>query len=125
MVGGSPNKGNKGRPRMNPVPRDLVERAKPYYTLNGPLPADLLPPLDELKVVEDMIGEKIKELQKEVGDIQDVPLPPSAFAAMTLVLGVLNGNDEWRPSLRALRASYERERKDEPEHITIKLDATF
>ena len=125
IVGGSPNKGNKGRPRMNPVPRDLLERAKPYYTLNGPLPDDLLPPIDELKVVEDMIKGKITELQREVGDIQDVPLPPSAFAAMTLVLGVLNGNDEWRPSLRAIRASYERERQGEPEHISIKLDATF
>jgi Tfp pilus assembly PilM family ATPase len=125
IVGGSPNKGNKGRPRMNPVPRDLVERAKPYYTLNGPLPDDLLPPLDELLVVKRMIGEKNLELQKEVGDVQDVPLPPSAFAAMTVVLGVMTGNDEWRPSLRALRATYEREKRGEPEHISIKLDATF
>ncbi len=125
IVGGSPNKGNKGRPRMNPVPRDLVERAKPYYTLNGPLPDDLLPPLEELKVVESMINDKITELQKEVGDIQDVPLPPSAFAAMTLVLGVLTSNDEWRPSLRALSASYVKGKRDEPEHISIKLNATF
>ena len=125
IVGGSPNKGNKGRPRMNPVPRDLVERAKPYYTLNGPLPDDLLPPLEELKVVESMINDKITELQKEVGDIQDVPLPPSAFAAMTLVLGVLTSNDEWRPSLRALSASYVKGKRDEPEHISIKLTATF
>ncbi len=125
IVGGSPNKGNKGKPRMDPVPRDLLERAKPYYTLNGELPDDLLPPLDELQAVEDLIGKKIEELQLEVGDIQDVPLPPSAFAAMTVVLGVLNGNDEWRPSLRGLRASYEREKRGEPEHISVKLDATF
>ena len=125
IVGGSPNKGDKGRPRMDPVPKDLLDRAKPYYTLSGKLPDDLLSPLDELAMVEKILGDKIQELQKEVGDIQDVPLPPSAFAAMTLVLGVLNGNDAWRPSLRGLRATYERERSDKPEHVSIKLDATF
>ncbi|QDV05085.1 Competence protein A [Planctomycetes bacterium Poly30] len=125
IVGGASNADAKARPRMNPVPRDLVERAKPYYTVTAPWPEGLEMPIDELRVVEGMIDEKITELQKEVGDIQDVPLPPSAFTATTLVLGVLDSNPAWRPSLRALRASYEREKSPDPEHILIKLDATF
>lgn len=125
IVGGVNKGDSKARPRMNPVPRDLVERAKPYYSVTPPWPKDLEMPIDELGIVEDMIDEKITQLQKEVGDIQDVPLPPSAFAAMTLVLGVLDSNPAWRPSLRALRATYERESRGESEHVLVKLDATF
>ncbi len=125
IVGGSPNGDGGGRPRMNPVPRELLERAKQYYTLRGKLPEGVNPPIDEFAAVESWIDKGINSLQKEVGDIQDVPLPPSAFVAATLVLGVLESHEDWRPSLRQIRASHVRASRNEPEHISIKLDATF
>jgi type IV pilus assembly protein PilM len=115
---------SRGPAILNPVPKDLVVRAK-VYEQEVEFGGDVQEPLDELETIEQMINKKVLDLKREVGDIQEVPLPPSAFTAMTCVLGVMNGNDDWRPSLRALKADYVKKNKDLPEHTKIRLDATF
>ena len=113
-------------PIMSPVPKDLADRAANYRDLGAEGLADgVTPPLDELQVIEDKLTQKVLALQKELGDVQDVPPPPSAFTAMTLVLGVMNSNEEWRPSLRALDAIYVKGKNDNPEHVRVRIDATF
>ncbi|MEM6671655.1 MAG: hypothetical protein AAF726_02355 [Planctomycetota bacterium] len=116
-----------GDPILNPVPKDLLDRAKPYAADDLVLGGDLQEPLEELRFIESDLEAKVKDLMVEVGEISEIPLPPSAFAAMTCVLGVLKGNGDWRPSLRALRATYEKPnaREKRPEHVKIRLDATF
>ncbi|MEM8712171.1 MAG: pilus assembly protein PilM, partial [Planctomycetota bacterium] len=89
IVGGLKSNPSHFKPRMNPVPVDILKRAKAYYEVGAGYPEGMNPPLEELDHVETMINKKITELQLEVGDIQDVPLPPSAFEAMTLVLTAL------------------------------------
>ena len=115
---------SRGPAILNPVPKDLVVRARAYEG-NVEFGGDVQEPLDELETIERMINKKVLDLKREVGDIQEVPLPPSAFTAMTCVLGVLNGNDDWRPSLRALKADYVKKNKDLPEHTKIRLSASF
>lgn len=112
------------RPILNPVPKDLLDRSK-VYGKGVKLGGDVPEPLAELKTIEQMLDRKVLDLKREVGDIQEIPLPPSAFAAMTCVLNVMNGNDDWRPSLRQLGADYVKKNRDYPEHTKIKLSATF
>ncbi len=113
-------------PIMNPVPKAIADRALPYFeATTGVLPEGVNEPLDELYALDELLGKMILDLGKQVGDIQDIPLPPSAFAATTLVLGVLNGNEAWRPSLRSIKSAYEKQRSDEPEHVLVTLQATF
>lgn len=112
------------RPILNPVPKDLLDRSK-VYGKGVKLGGDVAEPLDELKTIERMLDKKVLDLKREVGDIQEVPLPPSAFAAMTCVLNVLNGNEGWRPSLRALNADFVKKSGEYPEHTKIRLSATF
>lgn len=115
------------RPILNPVPKDLLDRSKPYAAKGVQFGDGVQEPLDELVTIDRMLKGKVLELQKEVGDIQEIPLPPSAFASMTCVLNTLNSNPDWRPSLRALRADYVKENKRDnlPEHTKVRLDATF
>ncbi len=115
---------SRGPAILNPVPKDLVVRAKVYEN-EVEFGGDVQEPLDELETIERIIDKKVLDLKREVGDIQEVPLPPSAFTAMTCVLGVMNGNEDWRPSLRALKADYVKKNKDLPEHTKIRLSATF
>lgn len=112
---------------MNPIPKDLLDRAKPYADSEVVFGGDVKEPLDELIALDGLLKKRVKELMGEVGDIQEIPLPPSAFAAMTCVLNTLNGNPAWRPSIRAMKADYERAstREKRPEHVKIRLDATF
>lgn len=112
------------RPILNPVPKDLLDRSKEYGK-GVKLGGDVQEPLAELKTIELMLDKKVLDLKREVGDIQEIPLPPSAFAAMTCVLNVMNGNEDWRPSLRQLGADFVKENREYPEHTKIKLSATF
>jgi len=113
---------------LNPVPKDLLDRSKPYAAKGVQFGEGVQDPLAELETIDQMLKQKIVALQKEVGDIQEIPLPPSAFASMTCVLNVLNSNEDWRPSLRQLRADYtkaSRQGDKLPEHTKVRLDATF
>ena len=112
------------RPILNPVPKDLLDRSK-VYGKGVKLGGEVQEPLAELKTIERMLDKKVLDLKREVGDIQEIPLPPSAFAAMTCVLNVMNGNEDWRPSLRQLGAEYVKKSREYPEHTRIKLSATF
>ena len=115
------------RPILNPVPKDLLDRSKPYAAKGVQFGDGVQEPLDELVTIDRMLKSKVLELQKELGDIQEIPLPPSAFASMTCVLNTLNSNEDWRPSLRALRADFVKENKSDkmPEHTKVRLDVTF
>ena len=112
---------------MNPIPKDLLDRAKPYADSEVVFGGDVKEPLDELIALDGLLENRVRALRFDVGDIQEIPLPPSAFAATTCVLNTLNSNPAWRPSVRALKADYERadNRNARPEHVKIRLDATF
>ncbi len=123
--------GDPSKPRqaalMSPVPEELGKRAAKYRNIKTMAELDSLnDPVQELREVVALMDKEVLEVSKAVGDTQEFPLPPSAFSAMTLVLGKLGSNKAWRPSLRGLQASYEkRNNKGRQEHIRIHLDATF
>ncbi|MEM1448248.1 MAG: pilus assembly protein PilM [Planctomycetota bacterium] len=115
-----------GNPILNPVPKDLADRAEIYReTKVTPLGVNM--PLEEIRSLKASLQQRLVAIQTEVGDIQEIPLPPSAFAAMTCVLNVMRSDPTWRPSLRALKADYEQanSRENLPEHIKVRLDVTF
>jgi len=108
--------------------RALYERSEKYQVPTvSQIPDDLPPPIDEFKNVEQAIFEMNQQLSRDTGYTESVPLPPSAFNAMTLVFDRLRSNDQWRPSVREIRCTYERPdvRDNVPEHIELELDMTF
>lgn len=124
MVGSPENR--KSKPIMDPVPKDLADRAANYRGLDGQrLAPGVTMPIDELQVIDEILAKKVLGLQKDVGEVQEIPLPPSAMSATTLVLEVLMGNPEWRPSLRSIESSLQGEKGTTPEHIRVRLGATF
>ncbi|MEM9379007.1 MAG: pilus assembly protein PilM [Planctomycetota bacterium] len=115
-----------GNPILNPVPKDLADRAKVYADTKL-VPEGVNTPLAEIRELNRLLQDRLLAIQTEVGDIQEIPLPPSAFAAMTCVLNTMRSDPTWRPSLRALKADYEQanSRENLPEHIKVRLDVTF
>lgn len=114
-------------PLMVPVPEELGKRAAKYRDIKTMAELeDLNDPVQELREIVAWMKKENKKVSDGAGVTQEYPLPPSAFSAMTLVLGKLGSNDAWRPSLRGLQASYEKDnRKGRQEHVRIYLDATF
>ena len=99
---------------------------RPIATSPPSSPEGAKPPLDAFAdIAREM--RLVREASKGT-TTEALPLPPSAFSAMTLVLGVLKRRPEgWRPSLRKLDASYVKAARDGsvPEHIKVDLAATF
>lgn len=126
-------KNPRSDPIMDPLPDSktspLLGWAETYRDLSTfELPEGAKPPLEAL----DDIKRETMRLAREAGvgtTSEALPLPPSAFSAMTLVLTALNSgaNGEWRPSLRKLDASYVKASRDGslPEHVKVELAATF
>ncbi|MCB9904992.1 MAG: hypothetical protein H6831_11335 [Planctomycetes bacterium] len=79
----------------------------------------------QLKYIEGQLKKGINDVQKELGQVSDVPQPPSALHGLSLVLGTLADNmdaEGWRPSFRRLRAtSNDRKGKDSTVEVTIDL----
>lgn len=81
----------------------------------------------QLEYIEGEIQRKILELQRELGQVTDVPQPPSAFHGMSAVLETFADNLEsqgWRPSFRRLRATSS-DRKGREPSVEVALDLTF
>lgn len=108
--------------------RELFERSEKYQKARSvaQIPDDLPPPIDEFRNVRDAIV-KLQGGFEGYGDDGNIPYPPSAFNAITLVLDRLRANEEWRPSIREISGTYQDEdtRAGLPEHIEIEMDMTF
>lgn len=79
----------------------------------------------QLKYIEGQLKKGINDVQKELGQVSDVPQPPSALHGLSLVLETLADNMEaegWRPSFRRLRStSNDRKGKESSVDVTIDL----
>jgi len=113
--------------RLRPPIKELRDRAEPYASLPpGDSPKGLRDPVDELLWVKQKLADELKKIKFDVGEIQDVPPPQSAFAAMSAVLDVLEDNDAaWRVALRQLKAVNVPPRGGTEEHVLVTLDLTF
>jgi hypothetical protein len=81
----------------------------------------------QLKYIEGQLKKGINDLQKELGQVSDVPQPPSALHGLSLVLGTLADNMEaegWRPSFRRLRAT-SNDRKGKESSVDVTFDLTI
>lgn len=116
-------------PRLKPPIKELRERAELYdvdLQQGEPLPPEAKDPIDELLDFDKALKNEILKLQGEVGDIQEVAPPQSAFVAMTLALDVLAKHDgDWRVALRAVKAETQPPRGGKEEHVKVTLDLTF
>lgn len=123
----------RARPIMDPLPdrasSPLLGWADTYRDLSSyELPEGAKPPLEALADIKaEMIKLNNKFMTDAGVDEGDTPLPPSAFSAMSLVLGVLGEGETWRPSIRKLLSDHRDPARDGsmPEHIEVQLTATF
>ena len=120
---GNPKKNEGGR--LRPPIKALRDRAAQYED-SSKLPADGLDPIAELIAFDKALQEELIKVQREVGDIQEVEPPQSAFGALCCVLDVLEDNDaEWRVAIRRVLAQNEPPRAGKDEHVRVTLDLTF
>lgn len=83
--------------------------------------------VEQLEYIESEIKRQILKVQKELGQVTDVPQPPSAFHGLSAVLETFADNLEtkgWRPSFRRLRATSS-DRPGRDPSIQVTLDLTF
>jgi len=115
--------------RIKPPIKALRDRAVPYDIdiLKGErLPKGLRDPIDELVAFDKALQGELIAVQREVGEIQDVEPPQSAFVAMAGVLDLLQDNDAaWRVAIRALKSETQVARGGKAEHVRVSLDLTF
>ena len=126
-------KNPRSNPIMDPLPdkkdSPLLDWTEIYRDISEyDLPEGAKPPLEAFSDIKREMMRLVREASKGT-TTEALPLPPSAFSAMTLVLGVLEGGvrNGWRPSLRTLDASYVKGKSGDslPEHIKVDLGATF
>lgn len=82
---------------------------------------------DALVRVKAMIASEIREMQKQLGRDTELERPQSAFKAATLVLGLFEDAESLgiRPSLRQVRATYQKATRGQPERVRVTLDLTI
>jgi len=122
---GQPEQNKPGR--LSPAPDDLRAYARLFEAKEGELPAG--DPertlLGSLGHIHELIQGKAYALKRDLGQVGDVTQPQSAFTGMCLVLEVLHANEDWRPSLRRVHASYIQGRASTPDTTEVTLDLTF
>lgn len=83
--------------------------------------------VEQLKYIEGQLKKGINDVQKELGQVSDVPQPPSALQGLSLVLGTLVENveaEEWRPSFRRLRAT-SNDRSGKESYVDVVFDLSI
>lgn len=83
--------------------------------------------VQQLQYIEGQLKRGINNVQKELGQVSDVPQPPSALRGLSLVLGTLVekvGTEEWRPSFRRLRSTSV-DRKGRDSYVDVILDLSI
>lgn len=115
--------------RIKPPIKALRDRAAPYdidIAKGERLPAGLQDPIDELIAFDKALLEELFAVQRDVGEIQDVEPPQSAFVAMAAVLDVLEDNDAaWRVAMRSLKSETNPPKGGKAEYVAVTLDLTF
>lgn len=113
--------------RIKPPIKSLRERADIYRIEEGEsLPEGARDPIEELQEFDKTLRTELLSVQREVGEIQDVAPPQSAFVAMTIVLDVLEDNDAaWRVAIRGLKSETVLPRGGKDEHVRVLLDLSF
>ncbi|MEZ6017618.1 MAG: pilus assembly protein PilM [Planctomycetota bacterium] len=124
---GNTKEGTGGR--LKPPIKALRDRAKVYdvdLMAREPLPEGAADPIDELVDFDKALRNELLAVQREVGEIQDVAPPQSAFVAMAIVLDVLEDNDAaWRVAIRGVRSETQLPRAGKDEFVQVSLDLTF
>jgi Tfp pilus assembly PilM family ATPase len=124
---GNPKEGAPGR--LKPSIKALRDRAVPYDIDIGKgerLPKGLNDPIDELVAIDELLKKELLGVMTEVGEIQDVEPPQSAFVALAAVLDVLQDNDAaWRVAIRGVKAETQVPRSGKSEFVRLSLDLTF
>ena len=125
LMNGEPAKGKRGVFRDPPA--DLVAYAKLFEPRQGELkPRDPdRTPIESVEYINQNLQEKILQIQRDLGQDTGVEQPQSALVGMALVLGVLEENKEWRPSLRKLHAIYQPGKRGKPDSVKVVIDVTF
>jgi Tfp pilus assembly PilM family ATPase len=115
--------------RIKPPIKALRDRAAPYdidIAKGEQLPKGLKDPIDELVAFDKALQEELFAVQREVGEIQDVDPPQSAFVALAAVLDVLEDNDAaWRVAIRSIKSETNPPKGGKAEYVAVTLDLTF
>jgi len=120
---GNPKTNQGGR--LRPPIKALRDRAAKYAD-SASVPKGAGDPIEELIAFDNALMQELINVQKEVGDIQEVEPPQSAFGAACCVIDVLEDNDaEWRVAIRRVLAQNEPPRAGKDEHVRVTLDLTF
>jgi Tfp pilus assembly PilM family ATPase len=122
---GEPAKGKAG------VLRDVPEDLKDYAELFEAKTGDLRPrdpdrtPVESIEYINANLQEKILQIQRDLGQDTGVQQPQSALVGMALVLGVLEENKAWRPSLRKVHSIYQPGKQGKTDTVKVVIDVTF
>ncbi|TDJ68367.1 MAG: hypothetical protein E2O39_13300 [Planctomycetota bacterium] len=119
---------SQGRPGVfRDAPDDLIEYAKLFERKKGEVrPRDPDRTLVEsLEYINQNLQEKILQIQKDLGQDMGMEQPQSALVGLALVLGVLEENEAWRPSLRKLHSIYQPAKRGKPDSVKVVIDVTF
>lgn len=83
--------------------------------------------LEQLAWIRQMLRNEVAALEKDLGRDGEILQPQSALEGLTLVLSVLERNqaEVRRPSIRAVRSTYQQGRSGKPERVRVTLDITF
>ena len=119
---GDPAQGRRGT--LSPPPDDVRDYAKRFDGKEFPGDPERTPE-QSLDYVLSMVSDKILALQRELGKDSEITQPQSAFVGAVLVLGVLEGNSDWRPSLRNVKSTYQLGTAGRPDSVRVTLDLTF
>jgi len=115
--------------RIKPSIKALRDRAAPYdidIAKEERLPAGVRDPIDELAAFDNALQAELLAVQREIGEIQDVEPPQSAFVALAAVLDVLEDNDAaWRVAIRSVKSETNPPRGGKAEYVAVSLDLTF
>ena len=80
----------------------------------------------EIKEIQGRLERAITDLEKDLGQVSDIPQPQSALEASTLVIQVLNGLDKnVRIGIREFDAAYQSGRAGKQDSVLVKLSLDF
>lgn len=115
---------------LNPPPKWMVSYAKNATgrTAEGEFRVDTArTSYEQLTYLRGRLRTEVLSLQRELGQAGDFEQPQSSLKGATYVLDILDGTRAKgaRPSIRYLKAAYNRGNSTTPDNVTVYMDVTF
>jgi len=110
--------------RLYPVPEEIEALVQAYPADGSAAPG--ISAQEMLRRTRKMLFDKVKELEKDLGQDASIEQPQSAFVGSQLVMGVLEAHQkDWRPAIHKLGAVTEEGKANRPEQVKVTMDVVF